>query len=250
MEKAYKLLALQENISNNEAKNLIDAGVVSAKGAKIGLARALMSEDTKFKITQIQKAIKIFEDDDIIAINKPTFVTSEKLANEFGYDLLNRLDKETSGVVLLYKNTEFREKAIREFRRENVEKTYFAVVQGIVAESSRIDLPISTFKTPRGALSKIDLTHGKNAVTNVFPFLVSGKKSLVKITIETGRTHQIRCHLANAKMGVVGDEKYAKNIAKRMYLHSYEIKLLGYDFIAKLDKSFCDLGFDIPRELL
>ena len=80
MLQAYKILAKQEGISNNEAKALIDAGVVSAKGEKIVIARALMSEKTEFKLTRIEKPRIIYEDNDIIALNKPAFAVSEKIA--------------------------------------------------------------------------------------------------------------------------------------------------------------------------
>ena len=79
--------------------------------------------------------------------------------------------------------------------------------------------------------------------------MVSGKKSLVKVRIETGRTHQIRVHLANAGFGVIGDEKYAKSRAKRMFLHSYETEILGLKFKAPLGKSFNEFGFEIPKDL-
>ena len=79
--------------------------------------------------------------------------------------------------------------------------------------------------------------------------MVSGKKSLVKVRIETGRTHQIRVHLANAGFGVIGDEKYAKSRAKRMFLHSYETEILGLKFKAPPGKSFNEFGFEIPKEL-
>ena len=80
MLQAYKILAKQEGISNNEAKALIDAGVVSAKGEKIVIARALMSEKTEFKLIRIEKPRIIYEDNDIIALNKPAFAVSEKIA--------------------------------------------------------------------------------------------------------------------------------------------------------------------------
>ena len=248
MEKAYKLLAIQEKISNGAAKELIDAGLVSAKGAKIVVARAEMKEDTVFKVARLAAPTLIFEDENIIAVNKPAFVTSEKIAADFGAPLLNRLDKETSGVVLLYKNEEFQARAIREFKAGRVGKTYFAAVRGVLAEELTIDQPLTTIKTRSGALTRPD-PHGKTAVTHVYPLLVEGKRSLVRVVIETGRTHQIRCHLANAGFGVIGDEKYAKNSAKRMYLHSYETTLLNYRFRAAVPREFSELGFDLPREL-
>ena len=73
--------------------------------------------------------------------------------------------------------------------------------------------------------------------------------NLVAAKLFTGRTHQIRVHLANAGFGVIGDEKYAKSRAKRMFLHSYETEILGLKFKAPLGKSFNEFGFEIPKEL-
>ncbi|DAB31210.1 MAG TPA: RNA pseudouridine synthase, partial [Sulfurospirillum sp. UBA11407] len=67
-EKAYKLLALQENISNRAAKDLIDRGLVYSGGRKITVARGELDAKTKFKVNEIKKAKKIFEDENIIAV--------------------------------------------------------------------------------------------------------------------------------------------------------------------------------------
>lgn len=249
MQKAYKLLAIQEKISNNEAKALIDMGLVSVSGKRLELARVEIKENSVFKVQKPAKPIKIYEDENIIAINKPAFLISEQIAKDFKFELLNRLDKETSGVLLMCKNDEFKQKVIKEFKENRVKKTYFAAIKGIFADEMEINLPISTLKTKSGAFSKIDQIHGKTAISRVYPFLVSNKKSLVKVEIDTGRTHQIRVHLANAGFAVIGDEKYGKNKASRIYLHSYETKLLDYCFKAPLDKSFGELGFELPREI-
>ncbi len=98
-EKAYKLLALQENISNREAKDLIDKGCVFSHGKKVVVARALMSDKTKFSIVKTSKPKVIFEDENIIAINKPYAYISEELEKKFNAKLLNRLDKK---LVVLY----------------------------------------------------------------------------------------------------------------------------------------------------
>lgn len=242
MEKAYKLLAIQEGISNNEAKALIDSGLVSAKGQKITIARGLINSNTKFSILKLEKPKIIFEDDDIIAINKPEFITSESIAKSFNFSLLNRLDKETSGIVLLYKNEEFREKAIREFKNLNVKKTYYAIVNGLFYEEMKISSPILTIKNKNSAYSKIS-NDGKSALSYVYPISISGKKSLIKVDIKTGRTHQIRVHLASINYPIVGDEKYGKNKNKRMFLHSYELEIFDYKFKAEIPKSFYEFGF-------
>ena len=178
---------------------------------------------------------------------------SEKIAENLAKSdknitLLNRLDKETSGVLLLAKNEEFRAKAIAQFKACRVKKTYYAILVGILAEDLDIDLPLSTIKTKSGAVSKIDLKNGKTAITHVSPLLCEGKKTLAKIEIETGRTHQIRVHLAHAGYGVYGDSKYAKSTAKRVFLHSYETEILGLRFRAALTKDFGAI-FELPSEL-
>lgn len=245
-EKAYKLLALQEGISNNEAKSLIDSGLVSAKGQKIAVARAMMSVATKFSVQNMPKPSVIFEDENLIAINKPAFLTSERVSEVYKFPLLHRLDKETSGVLLLVKNEEFQKKAIEEFKHRRVKKEYIAMVKGILSEEARIDEPIITLKNRGGAYSKIS-KDGKEAISVVTPLMVAGKKSLVKVEILTGRTHQIRVHLNHIGFGIVGDEKYAKNRSKRMYLHAYKIEILGYKFRANLGSEFSDFGFEISR---
>ena len=245
-EKAYKLLAIQERISNNEAKELIDSGLVSAKGQKIALARAMMSVTTKFNVQKMPRPEVIFEDENLIAINKPAFLTSEKVSEIYKFPLLHRLDKETSGVLLLVKNEEFQKTAIEEFKKHRVKKEYLAIVKGILSDEFSINEPIITLKNKGGAYSKISPS-GKEAISIVTPVMVVGKKSLVKVDIKTGRTHQIRVHLNHAGFGIVGDEKYAKNRAKRMYLHAYKIELLGYKFKADLNSDFNEFGFEISR---
>lgn len=246
-EKAYKILAMQLNISNNEAKDLIDSGLVFAKGQKVAIARALMNVNTKFSVQETPKPSVIFEDENLLAINKPAFITSEKISQMYKFPLLHRLDKETSGVLLLVKNEEFAKRAIDEFKHMRVEKIYVAAVRGILSEETRVSEPILTIKSKGAAISKIS-KDGKEAISDVTPLMVVGKKTLVKVAIKTGRTHQIRLHLASMNAPIIGDEKYGKNRAKRMYLHAYFIALLGYKFKADVPKDFNELGFEISNK--
>jgi 23S rRNA pseudouridine1911/1915/1917 synthase len=156
MDKAYKLLASQEGISNKKAKELIDKGVVSVNGKKLQIARGEIRTDTIFKIKQIAQAKIIFEDDDILVVDKPAFLNAQEVESKFPQAvLLNRLDKETSGVMMLAKNEPFRKKAIKEFKNNNVYKEYVAVVEGKIVEELVIDTPISTIKG-KTARSRVD----------------------------------------------------------------------------------------------
>jgi len=233
MEKAYKLLATQQEISNKKAKELIDRGVVYVADRKVKIARAMMSDDTLFRVEIPADITIIYQDDDIVAINKPPHIDSYEIQDAIeGAQLLHRLDRETSGVLLLAKNPEFLKDAIDAFRQRKVTKEYVAWVDGVLYEELDIDLPIHTIKKGK-AFSKIDQKLGKPAHTHVRPNEVQGKKSKVDITIDTGRTHQIRVHLAHEGYPIVGDEQYgSRSQSKRILLHAKSITLLGETYTA------------------
>ena len=237
MEKAYKLLAIQEHISANEAKRLIDSGKVFAFDKKIKIARAMMKETTKFKIMHTQKPKKIFEDNNIIVVNKPPYITSEEISKIYKTPLLHRLDKDTSGILLLVKDKGFQKKAIEEFKNKNVYKEYLAWVSGIVSEPITIDMPLKVIKTKSGAYSKID-KYGEEAITEIEPVKAFRSKSEVKAVIHTGRTHQIRAHLSYINHPILGDEKYGGKPAKRVMLHHHKFKIFDYEFTADVPKDF------------
>ena len=236
-EKAYILLAKQEDISNRAAKELIDRGVVYTYDKKIKIARGLLPLNTKFKIEKIPQPKKIFEDENILVIDKPPYVTSEEISKKFKYPLLHRLDKETSGILLLVKNEDFREKAVNEFKNRNVYKEYLAWVKGIVSEKEIINLPIKTIKTKSGSFSKIS-AEGEEAITEIEPILAFRNKSKIKAVIHTGKTHQIRVHLKAIEHPIIGDEKYGGESYKRIMLHHHKFKIFDYEFISKEPRDF------------
>ena len=236
-DKAYKVLAQQEDISNNKAKELIDKGLVYVGNNKVKIARALIGLDTNFRVEEVDKFKIIFEDDDIIAVDKPSFVDSYDISDAIdGATLIHRLDRDTSGVLLLSKNDDFLQKAIVEFKARRVTKRYIAWIDGIFFEEILINEPIVTTRKGK-AVSRIDEKRGAKAETIVKPLEIQGKKSKVAIEISTGRTHQIRIHLSHIGHPIVGDELYgSRTQSKRILLHAYLISLLGYSFTSKEPK--------------
>lgn len=229
-EKAYKLLAIQEGISNRAAKDLIDRGVVYSSGKKITVARGEMNPKTNFRVEKIAKPKILFEDKKIIAVDKPAFMTTEEVARNYEHaTLLHRLDKETSGVLLFTKDEEFHKEAVTAFRSREVKKEYIAVVQGKCIEPVSIENNLITIKKGNILFTKI-AEDGKDAISHVEPLLLEGKISKVKVTIETGRTHQIRVHLKSINFPILGDTTYGGKPHKRMMLHAHKISLLGYNF--------------------
>lgn len=237
VEKAYKIIADQVRISNREAKLLIDRGLVYKGKEKVKIARAEYPLNTKFRIEHMAEAKVLFEDENLIAIDKPAFITSEEVVKKFkGAELLHRLDKETSGVMLLVKNEEFRKKAVEEFRQARVYKEYVAWVDGVLSEAQKIDKPILTIK---GKVAKSKISYeGKEALTEVEPLEVSGKRTKVKAVITTGRTHQIRVHLSSIQHPLVGDTLYGGREHKRIMLHAKKITLFEQTFESVEPKDF------------
>ena len=231
-DKAYKVLAQQLGISNKKAKEFIDRGLVYVGDKKVQIARGLIDTSTKFRVKRIEKPQVLLEDENLLAINKPAHITSEEIAKDAGYPLLHRLDKETSGVLLLAKSEDFRKKAIDEFRKNNVYKEYVAWVEGIVPEAYEVDYPILTIKKNGKAKSRLSASKGKPAFTRIEPLEIHGKKSKVKAVITTGRTHQIRVHLARTDHPILGDTLYGGKPWKRMMLHAKKVKLFDYDIEA------------------
>lgn len=235
-EKAYKLLALQRNISTNKAKDLIDSGRVSIQGKRLLVARTLLPCNTKFEVLTTP-CVVIFEDDDILALDKSVGIESYSLLKTYPhYKLINRLDKDTSGVILLAKNEKMRQKAIQAFKQKEVEKMYFALIEGKLYEEINIEKKISTQKDSK-AKSYVD-NEGLHAQSIVTPLQTFTHTTLVSVQIPTGRTHQIRIHLKSIKHPIIGDIIYNKTSlikAKRLMLHCQKTSLLGYTFESKVD---------------
>jgi 23S rRNA-/tRNA-specific pseudouridylate synthase len=239
-EKAYKLLAVQEGIGNGEAKRLIDDGFVFVDGKRLAIARSELSADTVFKVERPKPIATLHEDSEMIAIDKPRGFESYALEKRLGFKLVHRLDKETSGVLCLSKTDEFLLRAIEEFRQRKTIKRYLAVVAGAVAEEQVINLSVLTFKGVK-ARSVIDQKRGKEAITIIKPLQIENKRTLLEVTIPTGRAHQIRVHLAHIGLPILGDLIYGGKPYKRLMLHSAYISLLGREISSPRPSEFAAL---------
>lgn len=228
--KAYKLLAKQENISNNQAKMLIDSGLVSFKSKRVEIARSEFDAKSRFEIIRMDSKT-IFQDDLIIAVNKEIGINSYSLEKRYNAKLINRLDKDTSGIILLSKNIDFIKKSINEFKNKAVIKKYQALVYGKLCDEVLINKKVQVKKGQK-AVSFIS-SKGEEALSLVRPLQIIDNSTLVEVEIKTGRTHQIRVHLASINHPIIGDVIYNKlesKTAKRLYLHCFYTKIFDYEF--------------------
>lgn len=179
------------------------------------------------------KAMIIYEDNDLIIINKPTGLAVQlgsktKLALDVmarAYNsearLIHRIDKETSGIIVLAKNIETSRYMLHLFQNKQIQKKYFAIVSGkLEMMGGRISKPLIKNKEK----VVVDFENGKKAVTE-FRIVkhLNKNRTLIEVTPLTGRTHQIRVHLASVGYPIIGDRKYGGQTARQLCLHAGEI---------------------------
>jgi 23S rRNA pseudouridine955/2504/2580 synthase len=202
----------------------------------------------------------LFEDDNIIVVNKPPFISSLdereggeinmlRLAKQYWDDaqICHRLDKETSGALIIAKNPEAYRSVSMQFERRQVKKVYHAVIEGThVFEDLFIDLPI--LNTGKGNVS-INRQDGKRAETWFKSLKFFKHYTLVECRPVTGRMHQIRIHLATQQAAIAGDEMYR---AKPVFLSQLKRKYhLGKDQEEMpIMKRFALHAFEVTFKLL
>lgn len=191
------------------------------------------NENRLFKFPKFTDLI-IHEDDNLIVINKPPFVASLdereggevnilRLAKKYYADaqICHRLDKDTSGVLLIAKNPETYRLVSIEFERRRVNKIYHAIIQGThTFDNVKVDLPILNQGNKNVT---IDRANGKPAETIFTSLRYFKNYTLVECKPITGRMHQIRIHLATQHAAIVGDSMYR---GKPVYLS--QIKKRGF----------------------
>jgi len=184
----------------------------------------------------------IYEDRDLLVVDKPAGIVvhpAYKHPDGTLYDavaayliargaarpcLLHRLDKDTSGVVLLAKTAAARRALVRQFERRTVRKCYLALVRACAPPATDwvIDMPLRRSPEDRRR-TRVDPS-GQAAMTHVRTLVAAAPYALVLLTPVTGRTHQLRAHLAYAGCPIIGDQVYGTaagaNLAQRHLLHA------------------------------
>ncbi|MBM4446609.1 MAG: RluA family pseudouridine synthase [Chloroflexi bacterium] len=213
----------------------------------------------------------IYEDDDLLVIDKPAGLvvhpspghTTHTLVNallarcpnlgNFGDairpGIVHRLDKDTSGLMIIAKNNSAQQYLINQFKARSVSKGYLVLVKGKLAQSQGvIDAPVGRDPFNRKRMAVV--SNGRQARTRYKVKEYLGDYSLLEVTTETGRTHQIRVHLSAIGYPVVGDPMYGVRSAyvKRQFVHAYR---LGFRLLASgaYQEFTCELPSDLKQAM-
>lgn len=216
----------------------------------------LIKEVEKISAEEVKLNI-IFEDDDILIVNKPSGMLTHPDANEYKNTLaskvqiylrhlatrtfkpapVHRLDKNTSGMVIFAKNYESLKRYNELMRKREIEKYYICVVSGNVLRKGEVIGYITKDEQKnKVTLSKNGRDESKFCHTEYEPIKSFGDYTLVEVKLITGRSHQIRASLSYIGHPIVGDLKYGGkkvgNINNQL-LHAYKLKVDGKEFISQ-----------------
>ncbi|MEY4593427.1 MAG: ribosomal large subunit pseudouridine synthase, partial [Pseudomonadota bacterium] len=191
----------------------------------------------------------VFEDEHILVINKPAGLVVHPGSGNWAGTLLNgllhhhpasaripragivhRLDKETTGLMVVAKTLEAQTDLVRQLQARTVKRLYLALVHGILEKRGKVDAPMGRHPTQRIKMAVV--LGGKPAVTHYRVMERLNRWTLVECSLETGRTHQIRVHMAHLGYPLVGDPVYGKTQRvfglpfHRQALHAFRLGLV------------------------
>lgn len=249
-------LAEQLDLSRSKVQKLIKEDLVTVNGKNVNGSYSVklndeieVNDDLNYEINVEPEDIDIdvvYEDDDLLVINKASGMVvhpapghyTKTLVNALLYrfnitggekhrpGIVHRLDKDTSGLMLVAKNEWTHEKLSEMISKKEVERHYLAIVTGTIKhDTGTIDAPIGRDPSDRQKMTVTDL-NAKEAITHFRVLEQFKENTLIECILETGRTHQIRVHLAYINHPVVNDPAYGKGKATEFgqMLHSTSIK--------------------------
>ena len=274
----------EELISRTRIKNLIlkEKLILNNKIIKDPSKKVCTGDKLNLQIPSPKKAsLKpyafkleiVYEDEDLLVINKPSGIIMHPGAGNYdktivnaliNYDknslstigdelrpgIVHRIDKNTSGLVVIAKNNETHENLSKQFSEHSITRVYELLIWGKLRPSFGKIETLITRSSKNRQLMEVSYSKGKRAITNyktieVFKNDKTPTFSLVECKLETGRTHQIRVHMKHLGNSIVGDDKYKKKYKKIKYIDS---KL--ENLISKLNRQFLHaktIGFIHPK---
>lgn len=233
-------LAEKLGLSRSAAQRLAKDGLIMLSGETISPKTIIDDGSTYDLYEYIDKVMPnipvIYEDTQVLVIDKPSGITvhpasgerSKTITELFDKPLyvVHRLDKGTSGVMILAKTEKAADILKKQFADREVQKEYYALTIGVIVEDSgSIDLDLERSGSSRGKI--VPTASGRNAVTDFTVISRYKGYTLVSAKPKTGRTHQIRTHLAAIGYPIYGDARYGNDQGKkRIFLHAHRLELV------------------------
>jgi 23S rRNA pseudouridine1911/1915/1917 synthase len=240
--------------SRSRLVKLIEAGHVRVDGESVSPRLKLKSgeavevelvprpAETAFRPEAMALTV-VHEDEDVVVIDKPAGLVVHPGSGNWEGTLLNallhhspgaghlpragivhRLDKDTSGLLVVAKNEAAQQALVRQLQAHTVKRTYLALVRGRIAKPGKVDAPIGRHPVHRTKMAVV--ANGKPAVTHYRVREAFAAHTLLECDLETGRTHQIRVHLASIGYPLEGDAAYAgrgPRLLERQALHAWKL---------------------------
>jgi 23S rRNA pseudouridine1911/1915/1917 synthase len=252
------LAAAAPTLSRERIKRLIAAGNVTVNERPVRDPAARADATAAFAITvpdpapaynqPQQIALEIaYEDAHLIVVDKPAGLVVHPAAGNLDGTLVNallhhcrgslsgiggvarpgivhRIDKDTSGLIVAAKTDHAHEGLARQFADHSIDRRYLAIVEGRPAAEGTVDAPLARSATNRQKIAIVDGPRGKRAVTHWRLIAPLDQAALIECRLETGRTHQIRVHMASLGHPLIGDQVYGRTKT----LHRPLIERLGF----------------------
>ena len=276
---AFLSESIYKNKSRSYVQNLIKNGNVLVNNEQVKTGYMIKAND-EILLTELEVKILdmepvdlkldiVYEDDDLAVINKPQGLVvhpassykETTLVHGLLYQIDNlseingvirpgivhRIDKDTSGLLVVAKNDESHRILSEMLKKHEISRTYLAIVYGHFEETkATINAPIG--RSPKNRLKMAVVKDGKAAITHFEVLMQFDQYSLIKCELETGRTHQIRVHLAYINHPILGDPIYgpSKPYGKTgQYLHAYAL-----EFMHPIKKELMTFKVDMPQKFI
>jgi 23S rRNA pseudouridine1911/1915/1917 synthase len=261
VERLDKFLSASLNESRNQVEKLISGGFATVNGVEIRKTGFKLSIDDEVAVSlQTSEKSKseyeinfdvevLFEDDSLLVINKPPNlvvhsapsvkeatlvdwlksrgISLSTISGEERHGIVHRLDKGTTGAMVVAKNNETHQKLSEQLSNRTMGRNYFAILNMPLKDDISVELPIA--RNPNNRLKMGIVQNGKWAKTDFKKLRLSknGKEELIEAKLHTGRTHQIRVHLQSLQRYILGDELYGfgknQKVFQHILLHAHKI---------------------------